>query len=256
MNLSRRTFIAAAALAPVACGSLSYEHGIPVAQPQPLPVVRPPQVGQEWTYIKKDIFNGKTLDVITERISSIGSNIVIDRMTAPGVDVVGSVLDRATLDKARVREASAVVLALSADSESLFATAYVRDYAPEVPLIVRVQRTRNTPRIYRSGADFAISVGQVAGQILAAQLIGEQAIPVENRIKFIRVNAGELAGSHPWHSDALDNTGAKIIAVERSHEVVVEFINDFVLQTDDVLLVCGSINSLERYQRAFSPTSA
>jgi len=82
MNLSRRTFIASAALAPVACGSLSYEHGIPVAQPKPLPAVRPPQVGQEWTYIKKDIFDGKTLDVITERVSNVGSNIVIDRMTA------------------------------------------------------------------------------------------------------------------------------------------------------------------------------
>ena len=56
MNLSRRTFIASAALAPVACGSLSYEHGIPVPQPNPLPVVRSPQVGQEWTYIKKDVF--------------------------------------------------------------------------------------------------------------------------------------------------------------------------------------------------------
>jgi len=84
MNLSRRTFIVSAALAPVACGGLSYEHGIPVAQPKLLPVVRPPQIGQEWTYIKKNIFDGRTLDVITERVSNIGSTIVIDRMTADG----------------------------------------------------------------------------------------------------------------------------------------------------------------------------
>jgi voltage-gated potassium channel len=88
---------------------------------------------------------------------------VIDRTAAPGVDVVGSVLEWSSLDKARVREASAVILALSDDSESVFATAVVRDYAPEVPLIVRVLRTPNTARLYRSGADFAISVGQVAG---------------------------------------------------------------------------------------------
>ncbi len=91
MNLSRRTFIASAALAPVACGGLSYEHGIPVTQPKPLPLVRLPQVGQEWTYIKRDAFNGKTLDVINERVASIGSNIVIDRMTSDGTQLPSEV---------------------------------------------------------------------------------------------------------------------------------------------------------------------
>ena len=85
MNLSRRTFITSVALVPVACGiPLSYERGIPVAAPKPTPVVRPPQIGQEWSYIKKDIFNGKTLGVITERVSKIGSSIMIDRSTADG----------------------------------------------------------------------------------------------------------------------------------------------------------------------------
>jgi hypothetical protein len=85
MNLSRRTFITSAALAPVACGvPLSYEKGIPVAAPKPTPNIRPPQIGQEWTYIKKDVFNGKTLGLITERISKIDSSIVIDRSSADG----------------------------------------------------------------------------------------------------------------------------------------------------------------------------
>ena len=85
MNLSRRTFITTAALAPVACGvPLSYENGIPVAAPIPTPSIRAPQVGQEWSYIKKDTFNGKTLGVITERVAKVGSNIVIARSTADG----------------------------------------------------------------------------------------------------------------------------------------------------------------------------
>jgi hypothetical protein len=80
MNLSRRTFIASAALAPVACGlPLSYEKGVPVAAPRPIPKVRPPQVGQEWSYIKKNVFNSQALGVITERVASIGANITIER---------------------------------------------------------------------------------------------------------------------------------------------------------------------------------
>ncbi len=192
---------------------------------------------------------------VVEMLQDAGETVtVIDRLPAPGVDLVGSVLERATLDRARLREASAVVLALSDDSESVFATAVVRDYAPQVPLVVRVQRTRNTARIYRSGADFAISVGQVAGQILAFQLLGEQVLQVESRIKIIRQAAGALVGCHPWHSEELEQSGAKVIAVERGTEVLVEFADGFQVQADDTLFVCGSLTSLERYQRRFKTT--
>ena len=190
---------------------------------------------------------------VVEMLKDAGEDcVVIDQVAAPGVDLVGSVMERSTLDQARVREASAVVLALSDDSESVFATAIVRDYAPGVPLIVRVLRTRNTTRIYRAGADFAISVGQVAGKILAFQLLGEQVVQVENRIKFVRMNAGALLGMHPWGNADLDQTGAKVIALERDREVLVEFEPGFEVRADDVLFVGGSINSLERYKRRFN----
>ncbi len=84
---------------------------------------------------------------------------VIDQHLAPGVDIVGNVLEHATLARANVREAAAVVLALSNDSEGVFATAVVRDYAPEVPLIVRVNRVPNIARLYQAGADFVPRYG-------------------------------------------------------------------------------------------------
>lgn len=189
---------------------------------------------------------------VVEMLQDAGETcVVIDRTAAPGVNLVGSVLEPSMLERAKLREASAVVLALSDDSESVFATAVVRAYAPEVPLVVRVQRTRNTARLYRAGADFAISVGQVAGQILAFQLLGEQMVQVENRIKFIRLPAGAVVGKHPWRSEDLDRTGAKVVAVERGNEILVEFGDTFAVQADDVLFVCGSFNSLDRFQKAF-----
>jgi hypothetical protein len=84
MNSSRRLFIASAAVSPIACSSLSYEHGIPVDQPKPLPVIRTPQVGQEWTYIKRDVFDGRVLDLIVERVISVSPTIIIERSTADG----------------------------------------------------------------------------------------------------------------------------------------------------------------------------
>ncbi len=189
---------------------------------------------------------------VTQMLNDAGEAcVVIDRVAAPGVTVVGNVLEQQTLEQARVREASAVILALNDDSEAIFASAVVRDYAPGVPLIVRVMRAPNTARLYRAGADFAISVGQVAGQILAYHLLDEQIVPVENRIKFSRLTAGTLAGQHPWQCQALDRTGAKVVAVARAGEVIVEFADDFRVRADDALFVCGSLNSLNRYQKEF-----
>ena len=85
MKLSRRVFITSAALVPVACSvPLPYERGVPIAQPKTTPVVRPPQVGQEWSYVTRNVYNGKNLGIVTERVASMGSNIVIERTDESG----------------------------------------------------------------------------------------------------------------------------------------------------------------------------
>ncbi len=175
--------------------------------------------------------------------------VVINQELAPGVDIVGNVLEHATLAKANVRAASAVVLALSNDSEGVFATAVVRDYAPEVPLIVRVNRAPNVARLYQSGADFALSVGQVAGQILAYHLLGDRAVAVEQRLKFVRMTAGTLAGQHPWRALVRERTGAAVVAVERERDVFIKFDDGFEVRPDDTLFVCGTTGSLDQYLR-------
>ena len=176
---------------------------------------------------------------------------VIDQQLTPGVDVVGNVLEHATLERANVRAASAVVLALSNDSEGVFATAVVRDYAPEVPLIVRVNRAPNVPRLYQSGADFALSVGQVAGEILAYHLLGAQGVAVEQRLKFIRVGPGALVGLHPWRAQVRERTGAAVVAVERDQNVFVKFDDHFQVGPNDVVFVCGTKGGLDQYAREF-----
>lgn len=193
---------------------------------------------------------GKVVEMLRDAREA---TIVIDEQLMPGVDVVGNVLEHATLDRANVRAASAVVLALSNDSGGIFASAVVRDYAPEVPLIVRVNRAPNIARLYQAGADFALSVGQMAGEILAYHLFGEQAVAVEQRLKFVRLGAGALTGLHPWRAQVRERTGAAVVAVERDQEVFVKFDDAFQVRPNDVLFVCGTIAGLDQYAREFKP---
>jgi hypothetical protein len=80
MHKTRRLFIAASAIAPIGCGiPISRDHGIPVAAPMPMPLVRLPQIGQEWRYLERDFFSGQTRGVVVEKISSIGKTITVSR---------------------------------------------------------------------------------------------------------------------------------------------------------------------------------
>ena len=177
--------------------------------------------------------------------------IVIDTEPAEGVDIIGNVLDRRTLERAGVRDASAVVLALSNDGAGVLAAAIVRDYAPDVRLIARVNRAASVARLYQAGADFVLSMGQVSGQILSFHLLGENAVSVEQRLKFARVAPGSLVGAHPWRSNVRERTGAAVVAVERNANVFVQFDETFRVAAGDILFVCGTIESVDRYTREF-----
>ena len=85
MQSTRRLFIAASAIAPIGCGiPISRDSGIPVAAPMPMPIVRPPQIGQEWRYIERDFFSGQTRGVVVEKISGIGKTITVSRSDDAG----------------------------------------------------------------------------------------------------------------------------------------------------------------------------
>lgn len=85
MQITRRLFIAATAIAPVGCGiPISRDEGIPVAAPMPMPTVRSPQIGQEWRYIERDFFSGQTRGIVVETISSVGKTITVSRADENG----------------------------------------------------------------------------------------------------------------------------------------------------------------------------
>jgi Trk K+ transport system NAD-binding subunit len=185
---------------------------------------------------------------VVEMLRDAGEDtVVIDDARREGVDVVGNVLERSTLARAGVSAAKAMILALSNDSAGVFAAAVVRDYDGNVPLIARVNRAPNVARLYAVGADFALSIGEVAGQIIAHHVLERTDVILEDQLKFVRVGPGRLIGVHPWQAQAREKTGAAIVAIQRGSEVVVNFKPGFVVAADDIVFICGSAPSLERY---------
>jgi voltage-gated potassium channel len=170
---------------------------------------------------------------------------VIDIAAAPGVDVVGNALEQTVLERAGVRDASAVVLALSNDNEGLFAAAVLRDFAPQVPLIARVNQAQTVKRLYQVGTDFALSIGQVAGQLLAHQMLGEEYVSLEPTVKIIKVDGSSFAGQHPLRTALRGRGDVLVVALERGEDVVVEFAADFRVAAGDALYLCGAPDALD-----------
>jgi Trk K+ transport system NAD-binding subunit len=145
-----------------------------------------------------------------------------------------------------------IVLALDTDEATLFATVIVKDMAPDVPVIARVSHPRNVERIYRAGADFALSLSHVAGQLLARRLLGEEAVTIDMALKVLKTSPHGLIGRHPAETSIRNRTGCSVVAVERGEDLLVEFPTDFRFAEADAIYVCGSDVAVRRFQDRLS----
>ncbi len=107
---------------------------------------------------------------VHELLTDAGEDVrVVERQALPGVDVVGNVLDSSVLERAGVLESRGIVLALNSDDATMFGAVIVRDLVAGVPVVARVNHARNLDNIYRAGADYALSISDISGEMLSAR---------------------------------------------------------------------------------------
>jgi Trk K+ transport system NAD-binding subunit len=190
---------------------------------------------------------GEVGRVAVEMLRGAGEEVwVVDRRGGEGVDLQAEFLQPGTLAAARPAEAQAVLLALDQDAATLFATVVVRDAAPEVPILARVNQSANVGRIHRAGADFALSISQVAGQLLASRLLGEQAIEIEPHLRVVRLPADALDGRSLREAGLRERFGCAVVAVERGDDLRVALDPDFRFAAGDSLFVIGNRKATRR----------
>jgi Kef-type K+ transport system membrane component KefB/Trk K+ transport system NAD-binding subunit len=191
---------------------------------------------------------------VVEILGDVGESVIVVHSEArPGVDIVGDIHDPDTLERASVATARAVILALESDSALLFAVTAVRSFAPETPILAGVDQIKNADRAQRAGADFALSVSQVAGQILIHQTLGET-ISVQPRIRLIKTRPGRLAEKDLKSARIRERTSCSVVAVERDGDLLTDLPASFQFAADDALYICGSADAIRKYQQKFSAT--
>jgi hypothetical protein len=80
INTVRRILVLLSPALLVACiAGQPYPTSTPLPQPTNPPKVRAPQVGQQWVYNVRNVFNQELVDIVTERVASVGPQIRIER---------------------------------------------------------------------------------------------------------------------------------------------------------------------------------
>jgi Trk K+ transport system NAD-binding subunit len=196
---------------------------------------------------------------VAEFLADAGEEVVVIAEGEVGTRhtaVAGDPMDPEVLSKAGITAGQAAILALGSDAATLFCAAIVRDLAPEVGIVAAVERVENVGRIRRAGADFALSLGQVAGQLLAFQVLGEESVQLEPQIRVVKSDAGPLVGKTLGESRIRQRTGCSVVAVERRNHVVVDLTESYVFSFGDRVYVSGTPDTIRRYFDVFPEARA
>lgn len=180
---------------------------------------------------------------VHELLTDVGEDVrVIERNHVEGVTLIGNVLDPAVLEKADPASARVVVLALNTDDATLFATVMIRDIAPEVPVIARVNHSRNVENIYRAGADYALSISDVSGDMLYTRLLGRSARTREEHRSVTHVPVRSMGG-RTLRQSGIREHGCSAVAIRRDGTLLTNLDADTVLLGTDEVYICGTIEA-------------
>jgi Trk K+ transport system NAD-binding subunit len=177
---------------------------------------------------------------VHQLLTDAGEDVrVVEREPRANVDVAGNVLDPAVLERAGIAQARAVVLALDSDDATLFATVIVRDLANDVRVIARVNHARNLENMHRAGADYALSISDVSGEMLSAPLLGRSVRARDEHRSVVRVTGSRFAGTTMAEIGSRI-AGAAILAIERGGARLPRFEPQMRIDPSDTLWLCAT----------------
>jgi Trk K+ transport system NAD-binding subunit len=183
---------------------------------------------------------------VHELLEDAGEEVrVVERTNAPHVDVVGDVLDSSVLERAGIAQSRAVILALDSDDSTLFATVISRDVAPDIPVIARVNHARNVANIHRAGADFALSISEVSGDMLYSRLVGRPMSGRDEHRRVMRVLMPRWTG-RSIRDLPIRSHGCSAVALERDGRFVSRITGDMRCEVGDALWICGAAESVHK----------
>ena len=177
------------------------------------------------------------------------------------ITVKGDAAEESVLRQAGIERASGLVSGLSSDADNLFVTMSARMIRPDVFIVGRCNSEETESKLYRAGADRAISPHNVGGRRMAALLLkplvcdfldvvthGEL---VELTLEDIAVEPGAAVIGRSLRDILVDDLkGIGILGLKRpKRDFVINPRSDTVLDAGDILIVSGAPEQVQDLKR-------
>jgi Trk K+ transport system NAD-binding subunit len=196
--------------------------------------------------------HGEVGRTVTQILRGAGEQVItVDPRGGDGIDLPADISDPRVLESSAVSDARAVIVALGGDDAALLATLAIAQQLPHLPILARVDHADSVERVRRAGADYALSISQVAAQLLVARLLGRESILIHPALEVLKVSSENLLGHHPAELATRERTGASVVAIARGDEVIAALEPAFTFAEGDVVYVGGGAQALQAFLAAF-----
>ena len=189
------------------------------------------------------------------RSKGIEHLIIIDKKRG---DIVGTSTDINVLKEAGISEASALIVTVNNDTDSVYTTLLARKLNSKIDIICRAVSPLSVDRLYRAGADYVLSQSVVAGQMLAKFIEPDYATRYEREIllsedlKVIEHQVGpSLTGKSIANLKIRSRTGCTIIAIKYDEHFTVNPDPNQMIQEDSIIVIIGSREQIHKFRDTF-----
>jgi Trk K+ transport system NAD-binding subunit len=166
--------------------------------------------------------------------------------------ILGSAADLATLEKAGIRDTSAVVITTHDDDTNVYLTLYCRRLRPDVQIISRATLERNVSTLHRAGADFVLSYASMGATMIFNVLRKTDILVIAEGLHVAETDVPRaLVGKTLAEAAIPRDTQCNVIALRTNGELALNPTPDMRLTADaELLLICtteGEQRFMKRY---------
>ena len=210
---------------------------------------------------------GQVGEAICEEMTRSGRQVVIvDRSLDDRVDdsfdipvVQGDATDDAVLQRAGLKRARTLVLALDSDVDNLFVALTARSTNPEIFIVARANHRAAIGKLRQAGADRVVNPHQIGGAHMAALVARPEVVDFldvvmrdgefEVRMAHFEIaSRSQLAGRALGEAGIRRRTGSTILAIRRGETFLTNPDRQFVLEPGDIIIALGTEDHLRRLQ--------
>jgi voltage-gated potassium channel len=210
---------------------------------------------------------GRVGHAITRYVAGAGQDVVVVDTDATRLtdlrypSVTGDATDDATLLRAGVDRARALVAAVDTDAANLFVTLSARALKPDLFIVARARMDATEEKLLRAGANRVVNPQSIGGARMAAFVLQPAVAEfldvvmhdgsLEFRLEEVRVPEGSrLVGATIRDAQVRDRTGALVLAIRGTDgEFVTNPEPDAKLAGGQLLIAIGTAVQLEALSR-------